>query len=642
MPYFRKSVYFPAFLFRRLILGIKRQGKQKTGNKNPADAKTKKMQRLLFLAAAAIGVIFLLYYGFIRFSGGKINEISQQLLDSVKEKYGIEVSVEDMRIRFSLFLANPKISFGKIGISYSGEKFAEMTGCDVSGFGSLLFSDTKKIETRCASSRFYADNYRKLLYFFNNFKKNGGTSGKDPQQNGKIRKSLSFSTDAEILFSGNRFEYTLESDLSPENGKIYLQENNKNGENGKAEITFFPASRKAAVRLDGMDLSAFREIIRNKTAFDIPEGNVDALIDIEKTESAVNSKNDITIRNLSFFHPVIDSHPFKVPLLRFSGEIVGDLDKKTLSTTGADISLGGIDAVLSASYSKNSKEFTLKTDSVSLNKLETLIHDETFENYLFGGTLELFAEYSQKEDEPPVFSVTGNLLEPKQLSDRLDYLKRGFEYTFLKNDGRKRTIFVGEANPSFTPVSLIPDHLIWAVVVSEDAGFFVHQGIDFQELDAAVKDNIKNHKMRGGSTITQQLAKNLFLNRDKTLLRKFREVLLSIELDAALSKERLLEIYLNIIEWAPGIFGISQAAQYYFGKMPFELTPLESAYLASVIPGPAKYHYQFLTGNISENWYKSLFRILGIMNSTGHLSDDEYEKALNQTLTFRENEEEQF
>ena len=268
-----------------------------------------------------------------------------------------------------------------------------------------------------------------------------------------------------------------------------------------------------------------------------------------------------------------------------------------------------------------------------------MIHDNTFDGYLFGGTLELFAEYSQEGEEQPVFAVEGNLIDPKQLSERLEYLKRTFEYTFTNSDGLKRTIVVGERNPNFTPMALIPDHLVWAVVVSEDAGFFVHKGVDFQELDAAVKDNIKTHRMRGGSTITQQLAKNLFLNRDKTLLRKFREVLLAIELDAALSKERLLEIYFNIIEWAPGIFGISQASYYYFGKEPFQLTPLESAFLASVIPGPSKYHYIFLSKNVSENWYKSLYRILSIMNETGHLSTDDYFDSLQQTLVFREPEE---
>lgn len=612
------------------ILSEKQSGKQ-------VSAKTKKLFRLILFAAITLCAVFALYCGFIKFSDGKINEISRQVADSIKEKYGVEIGFEGMDISFSFFLMNPEISFKKIEISYSGTKFAEMRDCGISGFGSFLFSENKKIDVNCVSTHFYAGNYRKLLGFIDKFKKNDVAGTRKEPENGKIKKSFSFVTDADIFFYENRFKFLIKSDISAESGKIFLQEN-EDGRSGKTEITFSPASKKATIRLDGMDLSSYREIIKNKTALDIPSGSVNAIIDIEKSEGELTLKNDITVRNLSFFHPVVDSHPFTIPLFRFSGEIVGNLVEKRVSTTDANISLGGIDAIFSGSYSKSSKEFAVKTKSVSLNKLETLIHDETFENYLFGGDLELFVTYSEKDDEQPVFSVTGNLVEPKQLSDRLDYLKKTFEYTFTDNDGNKKTIVVGERNPDFTPVSLVPDHLIWAIVVSEDAGFFVHPGIDFQELDAAVKDNIKNHRMRGGSTIPQQLAKNLFLSRDKTLLRKFREVLLAIELDATLSKERILEIYLNIIEWAPGIFGISQAARYYFGKDPLELNPLESAYLASVIPGPSKYHYQFLTKNISENWYKSLFRILGIMNETGHLSQSEYFDALDQTLVFRENE----
>ncbi|MBP5202970.1 transglycosylase domain-containing protein, partial [bacterium] len=382
------------------------------------------------------------------------------------------------------------------------------------------------------------------------------------------------------------------------------------------------------------------EIIKNKTSFDVSAGKISSFSEISEEKGKFLLKNDMTIHDLTFFHPLIDSQPFKLPLFRFKGEVTFDRNEKSAATKDAELSLGGINAVFSAIYSKDSKNFSIKTESANLNKLETLIHDEEFEGYLFGGTLELLAEYSQEGDEPPVFSIEGNLIDPKQLSERMDYLKLPFEYIWTNEDGSTRKIFVGERNFDFTPISLIPDHLIWAVVVSEDAGFFVHKGVDFQELDAAVKDNIKKHKLRGGSTITQQLAKNLFLNRDKTLLRKFREVLLAIELDATLSKERLLEIYFNIIEWAPGIFGISQASYYYFGKQPYQLTPIESAYLASVIPGPAKYHYMFLSKNVTENWYKSLYRILNIMNETGHLSTDDYFDSIQQPIVFREPEEE--
>ncbi|HSW59983.1 MAG TPA: biosynthetic peptidoglycan transglycosylase, partial [bacterium] len=249
--------------------------------------------------------------------------------------------------------------------------------------------------------------------------------------------------------------------------------------------------------------------------------------------------------------------------------------------------------------------------------------------------IDLNVNYSKEGEEEPVFSVAGEVLDPLQISDRLNYLKEPFPFNFIDRNEQVVSFVVGETNRDFIALDYIPEHVLWAVIVSEDAGFFMHKGIDFEEMSAAVKDNIKKKKMRGGSTITQQIAKNLFLKREKTLLRKFREVILAIELDATLSKKRLLEIYFNIVEWAPGVFGITNAAWYYFGKPVYMLTPLEGAYLASVIPGPYKYNYQFLSGNVSEKWIENLYRILNIMNETGHLTLQEYIDAVKENIVFR-------
>lgn len=587
----------------------------------------KKISVAVFFIIAAAAAVFMT----VEAANGKIDDLSSQLDDFIREKYHLSLSVYGTDISFF----PPRISFEKISVSGPDGEIAEMEECFVYDIANLMFSKDKNIKTKCMKSRFFADKMIRAVSLIE--RKNGKNplSGSDAAGTGK--KSLLFETNAQFISGAFSQKFDMSLTFSKESGRLSLKET---GDGGRAEIMFSPASKKATVRLDALDLSVYSELIKRRTPLEISEGRIDALFEISQTGQGVFlCGSDLSVKNIAFFHPVIDSFPFRIPLFRFSGEIMLDINKKALSTTGADISLGGIDAVFSGSYAKEAKKFSIQTKSVSLNKLETLIHDSTFDNYLFGGDLELFAEYSETNGEAPVFSVTGNLVEPKQLSDRLDYLKRTFDYTFTGNDGIKRTIVVGERNPRYTPVSLVPEHLIWAIVVSEDAGFFIHKGVDFQELDAAVKDNIKKHKMRGGSTIPQQLAKNLFLNRDKTLLRKFREVLLAIELDATLSKERMLEIYLNIIEWAPGVFGISQAADYYFGKTPDELTPLESAYLASVIPGPAKYHYQFLTKNVTENWYKSLCRILNIMNETGHLTLDEYIDALHQTVNFRENDD---
>ncbi|MBR4489720.1 transglycosylase domain-containing protein [bacterium] len=579
-----------------------------------------------FLAVSAAAAV----HAVEKISKGKIDGFSSRATELVKAKYGIDTELFGLDIAFF----PPRIFLKKAVFSHSGRELAVLEECVLKDIGTILFSSEKKLDAACLKSRIHADKALSMHFPSDPEEK------KNAQDKGRADHALSlhFTTDAEFIFGGITQNFTTDLTLSRSGGKVFFKEPESLG-GGKAEVLFSLKERNASVRFDGIDLEDFREIIKNRTSFEISAGKISAFAEIKSENGKIRLKNDMTIRDFAFFHPLIDSLPFTLPLFRFKGDIAFDKNERSAGTKDAEVSLGGINAKLSAFYSKNRKEFSIKTESAKLNKLETLIHDAAFEGYLFGGTLELLAEYSQEGEEPPVFSVVGNLIDPKQLSERMDYLKRPFEYIWTNENGSERKIFVGERNYDFTPISLIPDHLIWAVVVSEDAGFFVHKGVDFQELDAAVKDNIKKHKLRGGSTITQQLAKNLFLNRDKTLLRKFREVLLAIELDAALSKERLLEIYFNIIEWAPGIFGISQASYYYFGKEPFQLTPLESAYLASVIPGPAKYHYMFLSKNVTENWYKSLYRILSIMNETGHLSTNDYFDALQQTIVFREAEE---
>jgi monofunctional biosynthetic peptidoglycan transglycosylase len=143
---------------------------------------------------------------------------------------------------------------------------------------------------------------------------------------------------------------------------------------------------------------------------------------------------------------------------------------------------------------------------------------------------------------------------------------------------------------SWVSYNNISPHLRNAVLVAEDGAFFSHSGYDLDELKEAVKKDWKEKRFaRGASTITQQLAKNLYLSTSKNPLRKIREFLIARELEEHLGKQRIFEIYLNVIEWGNGIFGIGPAAQYYFGKSPGDLRPEEAVVLAAMIPSPRSY-----------------------------------------------------
>jgi monofunctional biosynthetic peptidoglycan transglycosylase len=137
------------------------------------------------------------------------------------------------------------------------------------------------------------------------------------------------------------------------------------------------------------------------------------------------------------------------------------------------------------------------------------------------------------------------------------------------------------------PYGQISRNLTRAVILTEDAGFFDHEGIDLAEIKASMEVNWEEGRfVRGASTITQQLAKNLYLSPSRNPMRKLRELFITRRLEAELSKRRILEIYLNVIEWGDGIFGCDAAARAYFGKPASDLSPDEAALMAGAIINP--------------------------------------------------------
>lgn len=139
----------------------------------------------------------------------------------------------------------------------------------------------------------------------------------------------------------------------------------------------------------------------------------------------------------------------------------------------------------------------------------------------------------------------------------------------------------------WVPYSRISSNLKRAVIVTEDSAFWRHEGIDYAQLKEAMEENLERLEFeRGASTITQQLAKNLYLSPSKNPMRKLRELLITRRLEAELTKQRILELYLNVIEWGDGVWGADAAARHYFHKPAAELSPAESALLAAAIANP--------------------------------------------------------
>jgi len=157
----------------------------------------------------------------------------------------------------------------------------------------------------------------------------------------------------------------------------------------------------------------------------------------------------------------------------------------------------------------------------------------------------------------------------------LNKINSEFTYRAIDNGVAQRPIVVGSSNPNYTPLNEISPYLQKCVLTSEDPSFFNHRGFINEAFKQSIAKNIKTKKFaRGASTISMQLIKNVFLTREKTLSRKLEEILLVyiLENNRIASKERMLEVYFNIIEWGPNIYGIGEASHFYFQKRPSDLT----------------------------------------------------------------------
>jgi hypothetical protein len=233
--------------------------------------------------------------------------------------------------------------------------------------------------------------------------------------------------------------------------------------------------------------------------------------------------------------------------------------------------------------------------------------------------------------EPAALRVTQTIdfTPPARPLPAIERLRGPFVHTAWSRDGRAYEIPVSPESPDFVPLEEVPPLLLRALLIAEDAGFYGHPGIDLSELPLAVATNLRlGTAARGGSTIPQQLAKNLFLSRRKTLGRKLEEASLALLLDASLGKPRELEIYLNVIEWGPGVYGLRPAARHYFGREPAALTPKQMAFLVSLVPGPIKYQRSFEGGVMTPFFEGLVATLLAKLRSVDALTEEEYVAAL--------------
>ena len=187
----------------------------------------------------------------------------------------------------------------------------------------------------------------------------------------------------------------------------------------------------------------------------------------------------------------------------------------------------------------------------------------------------------------------------------------------------------------YVPLKQISPYVLHAVIASEDGAFYSHQGFDWHEMEESLNKNLRSGQIRrGGSTLTQQLAKNVFLGKEKSFWRKLKEAYLAHAIETHYTKDFILEKYLNVVEFGKDLYGVKPAAQKYFHKSAAELNPLEAAYLAFLLPNPKVYSKSVRGGNLTPFARKMVSTILHRMSSYGKLSPEAYRLALAELPNF--------
>jgi hypothetical protein len=373
----------------------------------------------------------------------------------------------------------------------------------------------------------------------------------------------------------------------------------------KADLKFFNAKN------DSIQIPYLEKKIHLKTSFKTIHFNLENL-DMSGGELHIDGYT--SIENFKINHAKIAKNDVVIKNARFDYRLVLGARFMAIDST-SQVKINDIKCSPYLSYTNDTDKIValkLNLPKMKAQDFITSLPDGLFSH--FKGmeaqgnfSYNLNFEFNKSKPDNIIFESKlkpENLKITKYGEADLNKINTEFTYHAIENGIEQRPIVVGASNPHFTPLAEISPYLQKCVLTSEDPSFFNHRGFINEAFKQSIAKNIKTKKFsRGASTISMQLIKNVFLTRQKTLSRKLEEILLVyiLENNRIATKERMLEVYFNIIEWGPNIYGIGEASHFYFQKSPADLNLKECLFLATIIPRPKGFMYRF----DSENQLKS-------------------------------------
>ncbi|MCA9674956.1 MAG: transglycosylase domain-containing protein [Myxococcales bacterium] len=424
-----------------------------------------------------------------------------------------------------------------------------------------------------------------------------------------------------------------------------------------------PATSTGVLDLDAerFTLDRLRPVLERSAVVDYQDAAIDARLHLDVSAAAISFAGGFHVHDLSINHPLLAEKP--VHDLDADGDVTGSYDRaaRTLTLSRGDFSSRGLPFQITGWVAlpgglrpdgtrreRRALDGRLIIPPKPCQEVLDAIPAELkpyLEGFQLTGTfktdLRLAIDWADLQATVLDGSVGIMKCKAKKAPDDVMRLAEPFEHYVEVEQDQWVSFMVGPENPDFVPITEVSPYLLNSLMTTEDSSFYKHHGFITREFKSALIKNLEAGYFKyGASSITMQLVKNVLLYREKTLARKFQELFLTWFVETKFDKDRLFEIYVNVIEYGPGIYGIGPAAWHYFGKHPRDLNPVEAAFFSSILPSPKQRYDQYCKGTLHGWTEGKIERILGLMYKRGRLTETEYQDALATPLIFAKDPDE--
>lgn len=397
---------------------------------------------------------------------------------------------------------------------------------------------------------------------------------------------------------------------------------------------------RVELAMDAFALGKIPEVLARLPVVASEQATVAGRLAIDFAEGKADLDGELAVAGLHVSHPMLAAGIVRD--VGFTADLRASLDpqarqltieRAVLSRNGVSLTLEG-ELVHTEAVETRRYRLRAYTPKVACQDVLEAIPVElapSLEGFRMGGTFELDVQADIAFSDLDAATLGGkvdlNRCRIKKVPARVSAsrLDGGFSHRVVMLDGSERIVRLYPGTPSYTPLDQISPNMVAAVLTTEDGGFWRHSGFLPSQFSEAMRRNLKAGRIRlGASTITMQMVKNVLLSHERTFSRKLQELFLTWYVERTLTKQRIMEIYLNVIEFGPGIYGVTHAASHYFAKTPQQLNSLEAAYLALMLPSPVRRHVHYCKGAPSRGFDVKLRRIHQLMHARGHIDDLEY------------------